>query len=316
MGVFASPQRTSPWAQDPEALILLTLEVGRGDARLFDEVLDWLLANEGLISVRRLRALAVDDQDARLTDAALGWIGRQRPRARLRATRGAVDDLVPLFRRGGPIRRPDEDFARAGYRRSQLRPSGKSQPPDLRAPINFALRLRQILGVGARAEVVRLLLTTDAPRMTANALAQGAGYAKRNVHEALTALTAAGVVDALSVGSEQRYAARAEAWHGLLEPADGRFPIGRDWPQLFAALRRILRWVHDPALDSLSPYLTSSRTRDLLESLRPDLAHAGIATPFDGAPDDAWGDLTTTTNWILAPMMLPSLAVDSQGLSP
>src|SRR5215211_5161481 len=40
LGVFAEPKRTSPWAADPEALILLSLQVGRVDPRLFDAVLD------------------------------------------------------------------------------------------------------------------------------------------------------------------------------------------------------------------------------------------------------------------------------------
>src|SRR3954466_3464363 len=38
-------------AIDPEALLLFTLEAARSDPRLFDEVLDWLLLNEQLISV-------------------------------------------------------------------------------------------------------------------------------------------------------------------------------------------------------------------------------------------------------------------------
>jgi hypothetical protein len=46
------------WSQDIEALLLLTFEVARADPRLFDEVLDWLVTNEHLISVRRLRTLA------------------------------------------------------------------------------------------------------------------------------------------------------------------------------------------------------------------------------------------------------------------
>lgn len=57
MGLLSEARRLSPWAQDPEALLLLTLEVARADPRLFDEVLDWLVRNEHLVSVRRLRTL-------------------------------------------------------------------------------------------------------------------------------------------------------------------------------------------------------------------------------------------------------------------
>ena len=57
----------------------------------------------------------------------------------------------------------------------------------------FAFRLRQLLGVGARAEAARFLLTVRAPSVTAQVVTESAGYAKRNIHEALAALHWAGV---------------------------------------------------------------------------------------------------------------------------
>ncbi|HEY5473384.1 MAG TPA: hypothetical protein VIK32_09360, partial [Candidatus Limnocylindrales bacterium] len=42
---------------DPEALLLATLSVGRLDARLFDEVLDWVAVNAQLLDMARLRRL-------------------------------------------------------------------------------------------------------------------------------------------------------------------------------------------------------------------------------------------------------------------
>jgi hypothetical protein len=52
MGVSANTSRRDTWATDPEALLLLTFEVGRGEPRLFDEVLDWMLVNERLLSIQ------------------------------------------------------------------------------------------------------------------------------------------------------------------------------------------------------------------------------------------------------------------------
>lgn len=63
------------WAADPEALLLFTLQIARDDARLFDEVLDWLAVNAGVMSVRRLRNFYLgDSRDERLGEAALAWI--------------------------------------------------------------------------------------------------------------------------------------------------------------------------------------------------------------------------------------------------
>src|ERR1022692_387552 len=106
MGLLVTSHRRSAWAQDPEALIVFTLEVARAEPRLFDELLDWILLNESLLSVRRLRAVCVDETDRTLTAAALGWLARPRPPARLN-TRGPASPtatLQPLFRSEGPMR--------------------------------------------------------------------------------------------------------------------------------------------------------------------------------------------------------------------
>ncbi len=69
MGLLVAPTHTSPWTQDPEALIVFTLEAARREPRLFDELLDWMLTNETLLSVRRLRALCIDETDRKLVAA-------------------------------------------------------------------------------------------------------------------------------------------------------------------------------------------------------------------------------------------------------
>jgi len=293
MGLFAAPHRRSPWAQDPEALVVFTLEVARADARLFDEMMDWLLVNESLLSVRRLRAMYIDETDRALVAAMLGWLAHRRPRARLRNRESMSDTttLQPLFGSGGPVSKADKDFAAAGWTRPPLTPSHKSSQPDPMTPINLAFRLRQILGVGVRAEAVRVLLTTDAPRVNAQTLARSTGYAKRNVHEALTGLSKAGVVSAFTVAGEQRYKADRSPWAALLGCQSDELPTHRDWPQLLGALRRILRWSEQPELETMSDYLRASSARDLLETIRPDLAFAGIPVDLSPSPENTLGEL-------------------------
>jgi hypothetical protein len=302
MGLLATTQRRSPWAQDPEALIVFTLEVARAEPRLFDELMDWMLVNESLLSVRRLRAMCIDETDRALVAAALAWLARQRPRARLssRELTPAATTLQPLFRSGGPVSKADEDFAAAGWARPPLLPSHKSRPPDPIAPINLAFRLRQILGVGIRAEVVRVLLTTDAPRVNAQTLARSTGYAKRNVHEALVGLSAAGVVAAFTVGGEQRYIADRLAWSALLGCAADDLPAHRDWPQLLGAIRRILRWASQPELTTMSDYLQASSARDLIETLSQDLAFAGIPVYLSPSPENTMRELEVVVESVLA----------------
>jgi hypothetical protein len=300
MGVMASPKRISSWAADAEALIVFTLEVARADPRLFDEVLDWMLFNEKLLSVRRLRAMCTSAADRALVDGAIGWLGWQRPRARLKAT-GDIEShsLELLFPGGRPVAEADPSFAAVGLSRPPLAPSHKSRAPDLTAPVNLGLRLRAILGVGIRAEVIRVLLGTQAPWMTAQALAQTSGYAKRNVHEALAGLSDAHVLIVFTVGGEQRYTIDKEIWAALLGRSPDTLPNHRDWPQLFSALRAIVRWSKATMGTDESDYLLASSARQLLDALRPTLSFVGI-TQRSATAEQATAELERVTDALLS----------------
>jgi hypothetical protein len=294
MGVSTAPHREDRWAADPEALLLFTFEVARFDARLFDEVLDWLALNERLVSAQRLRNLCRDDTDRRLADAALAWAAQAK-----KMGRGANVESVsvkesarPLFRelRVDP-ERAEPAFADHGWLKPPTVRSGKSMPPDLFAPINFALRLRSILGIGVRAEVARFLLTVIAPNVTAQVVTEAAGYAKRNVHEALTSFAAAGVIGVVTVGNEQRYDIDRERWAALLGLPVVDLPTERAWPQLLYALRSLLRWLEDEQLERPSAYLLASQARTFAQEILPELRYAGVNVPLSSRKGaDYWQD--------------------------
>jgi hypothetical protein len=287
MGILATAERSDQWAADPEALLLLTFEVGREEPRLFEEVLDWLVKNERLVSVQRLRNLVRDEADRALVEAVLGWLGQKRRRPRLEARPGpsaALPDAQPFFRNSSlPVTDPDPAFLAQGFLKPRSEPSAKSRAPDLLLPINFAFRLRQLLGIGARAETARVLLTIGAPRINAQVLAKSTAYTKRNVQEAVTALTAAGVLFSFEVGNEQVFSIPRDRWAQFLELDE--LPIQEDWPQLFAVFRKVLRWLADPAHEGLSDYMLSSEFRTLAEEVGPDLRFAGIRA--NSPPNDS-----------------------------
>jgi hypothetical protein len=268
MGVSASTGRRDTWATDPEALLLLTFEIGRGEPRLFEEVLDWMLVNERLLSVQRLRNLSADDEGRRLVEAVLGWLGQNRRRARLKAKAGGAGETQPFFRNSRlQVSDPDPAFLAQGFVKSRSKPSGKSRAPDLTLPINLAFRLRLLLGVSVRAEVARVLLATDKPWMNAQALARSTAYAKRNVQEAATSLASAGFVYSHSIGNENLFEA-SPRWPDFLEVDP--LPRSEDWPQLFRACRLIFRWLFDRTTQELSDYLLLSSARTLLDEIQLD----------------------------------------------
>jgi hypothetical protein len=276
MGVSASTKRRDTWATDPEALLLLTFEVGRGEPRLFDEVLDWMFVNERLLSVQRLRNLAMDEADRALVESAVGWLGANRPRTRLNSKPGKTEDPQPFFRGSRlKVSDPDPSFLIQGFVKPRSEPSGKSQEPNLRLPINLAFRLRLLLGVSVRAEVARVLLVTGTPWMNAQELARLTAYARRNVRDAATSLASAGFAYSHSIGNENLFEA-SPGWSRFL---DIELPEPKGWPRISQGLRKLLRWLADPANHRLSDYLLMSSARTLVDEIQPDLTLAGFPLP-------------------------------------
>jgi uncharacterized protein YegP (UPF0339 family) len=231
----------------------------------------------------------------------LEWVKRQRrPHAPDRQSVRQTGEEEALFLGADlPALRSDLVFSEFGFTRPPVEASGKSREPDLTAPINFAFRLRQLLGVGARAEAIRYLLTADIDSASVADVAASSGYAKRNVQEALTSLDAAGAVTLTSSGGDQRFAVDRSRWAHLLDLEPDELPVYRDWPTFFGVLRRILRWLRRPELESLSEYLRASQAADLLDVARPELSRAGVLMSARLGGERSWADLEETIDYAL-----------------
>lgn len=284
LSVTPSP---SPWAVDPEALLIFTWEVARADERLFDATLDWLVSNGQLLSTRRLQRLAVDPDDKALCAAALDWLTAN---AGGRAAHEPVkpNGLRPLFLNGFKTRTSDQSFAAHGWQRPPVDLMlGNSRRPDLALPVNFTFQLRELMGVGTRAEVIRLLLgQSDAP--TAGELTAAAGYTKRNVSDVLNALARSGTIHQLAGGHEIRFHIDRDHWQAFL--LRNFLPVYIPWVPLLLALRRILRWLRATLTDT-DRYALGASARDLLEAVRPQLSAARLRLPGRSTSDAAFDDL-------------------------
>ena len=296
-----TPRRREERAADPEALLLLTLEIARSEPRLFDEVLDWLAINEPLVSTHRLRNLCATETDRALANSALAWVARARRReSRTTGTAPvhAAGDPEPLFPSlATPTRELDPAFSRYGLARALLARSHKSQPPRFDDPISFAFRLRRLLGVGVRAEVLRILLTIRAPRISGRVIAASAGFAQRNVREGLTQLHDAGVITAVEVSDDRHYSIRHEDWAALLRlQHTSDLPLHYDWIPAYRALTEIVRWLQQPGLQDLSDYLLASQARTLVATIESDLRYVGVPVGvFTAHGADFWPEFEAIT---------------------
>lgn len=284
MGLFAERSRRDRWVMDPEALVVFTLSVGRSDPRLFDELLDWLLRNGRLVSVQRLRNLSRgDDELARLVGAALEWVSvsngsikipsQHVPRDHPDAEALFVIDDKPLR-----ITRPDPSFKSFGLLRQTAHPRGRSTSPSSAAPINLAFRLRSLFGVSSRAECVRCLLTDPRMELSVADIADVAGYAKRNVADALGSLASARAIIESARRNERRYSLDRHHWAAFLQLDLAELGPHRNWPALLRALTMIDRWIARTS-DDVSAQVRASSARDLTERIGADLTAAGIPLP-------------------------------------
>lgn len=297
MGVFATPRRgADTWAQDPEALLVFTLDVARDEPRLFDEVLDWLCVNDSLVSGRRLTRLAgADPQVDRLVRAAVAWAAEHGSTLRLGSAK-EPEPVVPVTvsRSGGEPPRTDETFRSHGFLKPPTEPSRKSVAPMPRASINFAFRLRLLLGVGSRAEIIRFLLTSGASQATTLAIAEAAVSTKRNVNGALNELASAGAIERLVFGNEARHSIDRERWAEFLELDGGSIPSYRGWPALLRVLAEVHRWLVTPEVDNYGEYLRASEARRVVARVKPELMRAGVSVQEHGDGPGYWPSFTAT----------------------
>jgi len=299
MGVLVEASRRDTWAQDPEALLVFTVEVARDDARLFDEVLDWLRLNGGLVSGRRLSRMSEANPARPLVEAAVEWAALNGSPLRLgSAVAQTPSEPVPLFGSPGLPGRSDETFLQHGFVKPATAPSNKSSTPDLSLPVNFAFRLRRSLGVSTRAEIVRFLLTSGGDAATTLAIAKAAASTKRNVNDTLGDLAAAGLIERFWVGNEARYRLDRDRWARFLGLE--AVPSYRAWPELLGALGEIRRWLRSPEVEGLSDYLRASEARRLMSRAGPLLQRAGVPVVQAGEGAEYWASFVETVENALA----------------
>jgi hypothetical protein len=281
IGVSATVEGTDRWTVDPEALILFTIGIARRDPRLFDEMLDWMAFNHELLSMQRLRNLASRfPLPSGLVAGVVAWTRQGAPTNLLVSDQAVpAQDTETVF---SPevlafAPQPDPVFAQYGFIRPPAVRTGKSREPNPALPVNLSFRLRHLFGPGGRSETMRVLLTYPDGPLDAARIADEAGFAKRNISDVLTSLTASGVIKAAWAGNERHFTAYRERWAlllGLAGPAD--LPSFVSWVHLLPAALEIIMWLDEKADTAESDYLIASQARSLINRLTRDLEAADI----------------------------------------
>lgn len=261
---------------DPEGLLLLTAALPEPAARLRGEAIGWCVRYGWLISKVRLKNAA-----SRLATPA----------------KGAFLDLAEQVAAEGGPRWTSDPSSSAAVRRTT---PGRVRLEHLSSPSRLALRLRAVLGVSARAEVVRLLVRQPEAWLTISELAPGVGSGRRNTADAAEALALGGLLRRRLEKNAWRYTADMKRLAPIVEPLpDDR----RDW----AAAAQVLLEVRALLTGTPAPVdVLAVEARALIQRLEPDLHRAGLEPP-DPLPRGSgywasFGDwLTATTSALAGP---------------
>lgn len=289
---------------DPEALLLFSCTMARHDARLFDAMLDWLKINGRLINVQRAKRMFDQEnfagQEIFKTIAAV----TKTPELATKWGRSAAVPPIsralpqPLFylENGKPlpvVRENDPAFEACGFLRDHYEPRGVASPFRPEIPQNLILRLRALMGVNARCELLAFLTLNEqgSPR----SVARDCYYFPATVAKALADMNASGYVRSRIQGRHRYYQLVPATWHQLLL-ADSQ-PAWIVWGRLFSTLEQIWLFLAQEDLNDKSPLAqASSLRRVLLETIAEKLDRCG--TTF------SLGDIAAHTGESLIPFFI------------
>lgn len=257
-GVKPRPAAPEGVAVDPEALVLMTASLAPLDARLRDEATDWCVSYGQTLSKVRLKRqvrLGIGDPAAFFAFAAtvnkhahLGW--------------------------------PDH-----GASPRRFKPTGRLLLVARGSSAALRIRARLIFGVSARAELLVLLVAEQQRTWSASELAERVHYGRRNVVEALEALTRTELVRDTSAPGGRRYGlGDPMALHAILGAPPEHVP---DWARAFRAC-----WIGMETLRRFEDALPSVRSVEATkaaEQMEAELMHSSFAVPVPAPKGgDAW----------------------------
>ena len=287
LGISGSRQKQQKTVVDPEALLLLTLTVARYDSRLFDEVLEWVDVNGAYLNVHRLKNLlkqydfqakpqlgALAERAGRNSSLALKWknLGSK--------YRTEPPESLFFLKNGFPFPvpdNPDEIFQKHGLIRGPIKRRNLTQPFPGEGMASLLLRLRALLGINIRCEILCVMGAVD--EIHPSLLARMIGHGSRTTQNTLSEMAGSGVIQVRTSSREKLYSLRQSTLAELLHPGEERTLWDYSAP-LFRALEILWLGLVDPARHNLDETMLASEWRRTARAMVPLLGEAERGQPL------------------------------------
>jgi hypothetical protein len=244
-----------PRPVDPEALLVLTARLGDTDARLRDCATDWCVAFGSYINEARLRKV-------------LAQIGGGDPK---------VDQF---FATVAANRGPSWPHSSG----SEPRPYAnrhKAYLPHLQSSGRLLLRLRALLGVTARAEIVATLVGRTEP-IPIIEIVRRTVQTRTAIDNALHQLALAGVVTIVQISPRDTRVllSKSSSFSDLVQ----NVPVMPDWLAAFNVALRVVGFAEASA--GMPTAAIGTEARRTLREVEPLASAAGIRLPQEGLVGD------------------------------
>ena len=240
LGAMVSSPRKARAIVDPEALVLLSLEIRDHERRLRDMLAWWAAVGAGLLSVQRIKNLAVEYPEP--IHLRLSEFARLAQKA------------------GGDFRW--KSLAIPGTGQIPRMERKRETQPELIEPAALILRLRMGIGVGIKADVLSFLLAIGGAWASVKDIAMATHYSNRAIRRAAEELLAAKLVH-YKAETPAQYRVSPKPWMQLLQMKEP-LPNWRYWQAAFSFVAHLLECVEEEKFKEVS-YLASTQARDLFE---------------------------------------------------
>lgn len=284
LGVSGHADNFDEWIIDPEALICITCLFGRYEPRLFDEAMDWLRENGGIINLSRLKRIS--DMEGLECSSILASVamhlqkmaGKQKWKSLVSNPTDSKNPQPFFLRLEGRSHLPlfgkmDEFFQSHGWSRGAFQFSKKSQPAMGDGKTNMLIRLRTLMGVNARCEILAFLL--DRGSSHPHEVARQTHYFTKTIQDAMVQMRLSRLVNSRTESGKKVYSTNILSWKPLLFP-DNAFPRYLNWPVIFSSLAMLWREIEKFEGTGDDNLMVSAKLKGWARDAGPNLEMSGL----------------------------------------
>lgn len=288
------------WVIDPEALLAFSSDIARHDARIFDEILDWMQKNGRWINTQRLSKIVSRDNigDPAVIGAIAEWMKKSDKDIKWSGIAARKHPLAksppePLFH--SQINKEiseserDQHFIKFGLIRPKIELRDLSQPVNMRQAANAVFTFRALFGIGIRADVILYMMSLESGY--ARLIADDLGFNHMRVQEVLNDLTEAGILTVHESGRSKDFLIDRRRWWNVIMN-DASAPLWRNWRAFYRGMSIFMRelWSIDAA--RADDYIAFSIIRKVMKETQNDFYAFGAPVQVTSIPEDGdWDGL-------------------------